>query len=65
MDSALVKEIEETLESSLAMWTSLPANQRQGENPISYLDWKAIPTKDRPAVMLTMSFDTGWQCKGS
>eukprot|EP00957_Ditylum_brightwellii_P013760 1037288-Ditylum_brightwellii.AAC.1 len=65
MDFALKKEIEATLEANLALWTSLPANQRQGKKPISYLDWKAIPTKDRPVVTLTVSFDTGWQCKGS
>eukprot|EP00957_Ditylum_brightwellii_P081396 6191169-Ditylum_brightwellii.AAC.1 len=47
------------------MWTSLPADQRQGEKPISFLDWKAIPTKDCPVVTLTVSFGTGWQCKGS
>eukprot|EP00957_Ditylum_brightwellii_P037970 2871811-Ditylum_brightwellii.AAC.1 len=47
------------------MWTCLPAEQRQGEKPISYLDWKAIPTKDCPVVTFTVSFGTGWQCKGS
>eukprot|EP00957_Ditylum_brightwellii_P145991 11117391-Ditylum_brightwellii.AAC.1 len=65
MDSAFKKEIEAILEANLAMWTSLPVDQRQGEKLMSYLDWKAIPTKDHPVVMLTVSFDTSWQRKGS
>eukprot|EP00957_Ditylum_brightwellii_P191161 14555444-Ditylum_brightwellii.AAC.1 len=65
MDFALKKENEATLEANFAMWTSLPADQRQGEKPMSYLEWKPIPTKDCPVVMLTVSFDTGWQHKES
>eukprot|EP00957_Ditylum_brightwellii_P142564 10861719-Ditylum_brightwellii.AAC.1 len=65
MDFDREKEIEATLEANLVTWTSLPYDKRQGEKPISYLDWKTVPTKNCPVIMLAVIFDTGWQYKGS
>jgi hypothetical protein len=64
LDFALENEIEATLDANLALWNSLPANKR-GKKPMSYLDWASLPPENWPVVTLTVSFDTGWQTKGT
>jgi hypothetical protein len=32
---------------------------------MSYLDWASLPSENWPVVTITVSFDTGWQTKGT
>ena len=63
MEDGLLEEIRLTLEEKMKQWGNQPHPKQ--EKPLTYDEYVALPSKQRPYIDIVVSFDMGWQKKGS
>eukprot|EP00957_Ditylum_brightwellii_P026422 1999000-Ditylum_brightwellii.AAC.1 len=63
MEEGLLEEIRLMLEEKMKQWGNQP-NPKE-EKPLTYDEYVAIPSNQHPHTDILVSFDMGWQKKGS